>query len=365
MSLILFYNWPDHANPSYLPVADQQAFTSDAGCFDQADAVVFHLPTLGRIESLRKPAGQLWVLWSMESVVNYPAMSDPSVLKVFDLVMTYQRAADVWTPYIPDHTTWENAVRRPVPRKTATAPAVMFQSSPFNRSGRIGYAAELMKAIRVDSYGHVLNTIKLPVADRGHVTKLATIGRYKFCLSFENSICDDYVTEKFFDPLLAGTVPVYLGARNVDAFAPADDCYIDVRDFAGPRQLADYLTFLDQNDAAYQRLHAWRGAPLRPSLAADLARRGSPFEMLLQAVVARRSRPATASDAPTMLSYDPARYGTLDPSRTSVAFYIYDRPAGSGRTGLSRLRALPRRVLRATRRWFGAPGKADPPRRKS
>ena len=42
------------------------------------------------------------------------------------------------------------------------------------------------------------------------------------------------MTEKFYDPLLTGSVPVYLGAPNVAEHAPAAQCYIDVRDFAGP-----------------------------------------------------------------------------------------------------------------------------------
>ena len=57
-----------------------------------------------------------------------------------------------------------------------------------------------------------------------------------------------------FDPLLAGSVPVYLGAPNVEDFAPGDGCYINATDSDGPRQLAECLTELDRDPRLYQRL---------------------------------------------------------------------------------------------------------------
>jgi Glycosyltransferase family 10 (fucosyltransferase) C-term len=86
----------------------------------------------------------------------------------------------------------------------------------------------------------VLRTRRLD-PDRGTATKLATIARYKFTLAFENSICRDYVTEKFFKPLVAGSVPVYLGAPNIRELATAEHCFIDTADFEGPAELPAYL----------------------------------------------------------------------------------------------------------------------------
>jgi hypothetical protein len=55
------------------------------------------------------------------------------------------------------------------------------------------------------------------------------LGRqYKFYLSFENSICRDYITEKFYQPLLNSMVPVVYGGADYEA---SPDSFIDVRNF--------------------------------------------------------------------------------------------------------------------------------------
>lgn len=44
---------------------------------------------------------------------------------------------------------------------------------------------------------------------------LSLIAKYKFTLSFENAVGDDYLTEKLWRPLIVGSVPVYLGSPSV------------------------------------------------------------------------------------------------------------------------------------------------------
>lgn len=42
------------------------------------------------------------------------------------------------------------------------------------------------------------------------------LARYKFVIAFENSACEDYVTEKLWRPLAVGVLPIYYGAPNIE-----------------------------------------------------------------------------------------------------------------------------------------------------
>ena len=79
-------------------------------------------------------------------------------------------------------------------------------------------------------------------AYRGTVPeKLETLAQYRFCLCFENSQFAGYVSEKIFDCFFAGTVPIYLGAPDIESYVPPET-FIDMRRF---RDYADLETFLN------------------------------------------------------------------------------------------------------------------------
>jgi hypothetical protein len=237
----------------------------DPALLPEADVVIFHIPSLSLPIRARKRPGQRWVAWSMESDVNYPLLANTAFMRQFDLTMTYRRDSDVWNPYFGP---WLlDSLLMPPREKTADAPAVYFASNCHDRSGRQECVRELMRSLRVDSYGRCLQNRQL-VLDEGRKTKLDVIAGYKFTLAFENSISQDYVTEKFFDPLTVGSVPVYLGASNVDDFAPGDRCYINVADFSGPEDLARYLQSLVDDPDRYNTYLAWKTRGLRPQFLA-------------------------------------------------------------------------------------------------
>ncbi len=260
--LILFFN-PDWISlPPEGPIGGGCCeLTFDLGRFDEADIVVFHIPSLPTPMQARKRTGQRWVAMSMESDVNYPQLLDHSFMAWFDLTMTYRLDSDVPSPYL--NLAIAEAMSTPPAPKTEPAPAVYIASNSRDRSGRTDYVRDLMRHMPVDSYGKCLQN-RTFAEDRGQQTKLQTISAYRFTLAFENSISRDYVTEKFFEPLMVGSVPVYLGARNVAEFAPSPDCYIDVNDFSGPADLAAHLQRLAADDAAYHRHLEWKTQPFSP-----------------------------------------------------------------------------------------------------
>lgn len=72
-------------------------------------------------------------------------------------------------------------------------------------------------------------------------TKYEVLRKTQFCICFENARdIDGYITEKIFDCLFAGCVPVYWGDANIDKYIPAN-CFIDFRQFASYSDLYQYL----------------------------------------------------------------------------------------------------------------------------
>jgi hypothetical protein len=86
-------------------------------------------------------------------------------------------------------------------------------------------------------------------------SKYATLARYRFAICFENMVLPGWVTEKIFDCFFSGTIPIYLGAPDIEQCVP-QDCYIDMRQFSNYKDLAEFLRSLEQKDIDAYREHA-------------------------------------------------------------------------------------------------------------
>ncbi|KYR00801.1 hypothetical protein DLAC_02854 [Tieghemostelium lacteum] len=124
---------------------------------------------------------------------------------------------------------------------------------------RLQYVEEMMNHIRVDSYGKCLNNIQMEETNVGNsrTNKNLVIQKYKFYLAFENSLCENYITEKALDCLIYGVVPVIMAHPQALKLMP-EGSYIFVGDFNSSKSLAQYLKYLDENDKEYEKYFQWR-----------------------------------------------------------------------------------------------------------
>ena len=214
----------------------------------------------------RKPQ-HMWALLHEESPKNNWILATEKGIGLFNFTATCSRHSSY-----PLHLHFLHGLQRlmqpirwqtQLKSKGSLGQVIFMQSDCDPPSDRDSYVEELMKYIQVDSYGRCLHNKDLPDELQDPLTfnseaVMNIVGKYKFAIAFENAICNDYITEKFWRPLYAGVVPIVRGSPSVKDWAPNKKSIIVADDFPTPRDLANYLKFLDKNDAEYDKYLSWK-----------------------------------------------------------------------------------------------------------
>ena len=89
--------------------------------------------------------------------------------------------------------------------------------------------------------GNLLHYLKLKKLWKGKLDiKDSGMSNYKFSICYENTDFPGYVTEKIFDSLAAGTIPIYFGSEHVKDILPSE-LYIDVKQFDNISDISEYI----------------------------------------------------------------------------------------------------------------------------
>lgn len=150
------------------------------------------------------------------------------------------------------------------------APILFFvRNCDFASHRRSGFMVRLQKYIPINSVGkcHINRHPKSITACDGMKgnRRSCMIAEYRFYLCIENSISLDYVSEKIYEPMLVGTIPIYLGAPNVADFLPTKHSAILAQDFTSLKQLANYVNCISKNKTLYEYYTHWWKRPLLPA----------------------------------------------------------------------------------------------------
>ncbi|CAI9728030.1 alpha-1,3-fucosyltransferase 10-like [Octopus vulgaris] len=230
----------------------------------------------------RKPHHE-WALLHEESPKNNYLFSHKPIMTLFNHTCTFRRESDypISTQHLPtlewlQDTTYLLPTSEKTRYQSELAPILYVHSDCDTPSDRDTYVKYLQKYMKIDSYGSCLHNKDLPkhlvdpINGMSHKDFYKLIAKYKFAFSMENGICDDYMTEKLWRPLMVGTVPVILGSSKVRDFLPHEKSAIIIDDFDTAESLAKYLLYLNRNDEEYEKYLQWKKTGITNKYLKDL-----------------------------------------------------------------------------------------------
>jgi hypothetical protein len=207
----------DSLKKSNCPVTNCEV-THDRSKLRSSDMVYAHI-----VSSLKgpnklpthRPRAQRWIFGIYESPVHSPVFSQFN--SYFNLSSTYSIHSDfpnfyrnsfdqqfVWRKNLTFNRSFNYA-------KDKSILAFALISNQWDKSKRLRVIEEMQAHMPVRLFGSVGETC-LPGVD----CKEYLVSEAKFYLAFENSVCDEYITEKFFDTLKHNIVPVVLGGGDYE-----------------------------------------------------------------------------------------------------------------------------------------------------
>ncbi|XP_077468227.1 alpha-(1,3)-fucosyltransferase 4-like isoform X1 [Stigmatopora argus] len=235
--------------------------TDDRRSYPDADGVLVHHrdvvsgnDTLGTLPpEAGRPPGQKWIWLNYESPSHTPELWRLEGL--FNLTMSYRTDSDIFLPYgyLVNKNGDEKLLTKPSSASRSGFVAWVV-SNWVESQARVAFYYELSQYIQVDVFGQAGQNLP-----RGAEKVVELLTSYCFYLALENSQHTDYITEKLWNAVSAGAVPVVLGPsrKNYERFLPAE-AFIHVDDFPSVKELAHYLLRLRRDPIRLMWHLRWR-----------------------------------------------------------------------------------------------------------
>ncbi|XP_060064271.1 alpha-(1,3)-fucosyltransferase C-like [Ylistrum balloti] len=246
--------------------------TKEKAMLNRADAVMFRWDDFGKCRTKRKD-GQIWILFEHESPdykhKSYRSCYNDNV----NWTCTYRRDSDfnlVYGKFFP-HETGYNITKTFQLLRSKSKTAVGFISHCGAPSKRDKFVRELRSyGMDIDIYGKCGNlkcggqpaqkwkgVWNLTANHQDHCFDVLDT-RYKFYLSLENSLCEDYVTEKSLHLSLSHQiVPLIRDGAKRSIFHPPNS-YVDTKQFKSLKKLAEHINTLSRSFNKYLEFFEWR-----------------------------------------------------------------------------------------------------------
>ncbi|VBB25648.1 unnamed protein product [Acanthocheilonema viteae] len=240
---------------------DKCVITTDRSLVESADAVIFHFMTedfrLSDLPKKRSPS-QRYVFLTVEAPPTYK-LWQRDTLHAPHVPWVY---GGYWiSPEINKGLGFKSE-NLPYDEKTILknkTSAIFWLVSNCNTISKRELAVEkLGKYIMVDKYGACAdNPYKRDACKRASECEKDLGAMNFFYIAIENTVCKNYVTEKYFDRYHLPSVPIVMRRKTYENLIPPLS-FIPMDDFESAQAMANYLIALMSNKTAYLEYFKWR-----------------------------------------------------------------------------------------------------------
>jgi len=222
--------------------------------YQSADVLIMQ----ARNKIIRKP-NQLVVFFSQESPQNSASLA--GVAEFFNFTLGFRHDSPGASPYgytvklakqsvLPSDFP---VVDESLVRKKSKG-ASWYVSHCGTQSHREDLVKELKKFMQVDVYG-ACGEFRCA---KGTSCENSIDEEYHFYMSLENSICEDYITEKLWNQGYSHTVvPIVLKRSLVEPYAPPNS-FIAFDDYKTVEEMGKHLNYLMENKEEYLKYFEWK-----------------------------------------------------------------------------------------------------------
>ena len=234
--------------------------TSNKKLFHNSSAVLFHIHTgqffydLHIARFMNRPPGQYWIFYNREPPGKHrqqESLMNRCCNSVFNWTMTYKFSSYIRFGYAEVMPGKFKGGYDPNKNylKGRTKTAVALISSCVKH--RLNFIDQLKKYIDVDVYSYCGKPCE--------PNCFSLISKYKFYLSFENSLCKDYITEKTYINAFANEiVPVIISGANLsNPTVIPPNSFVNALDFKRAIDLAEYLLLIGSDPQRYNEFFKW------------------------------------------------------------------------------------------------------------
>uniref|UniRef100_A0A7I5E768 Fucosyltransferase n=1 Tax=Haemonchus contortus TaxID=6289 RepID=A0A7I5E768_HAECO len=197
----------------------------------------------------------------------------------FNATMTYRKSSDYPLPYGKfvrrssidkrQMVFSERQIQKAMKRKTNGA--LLLMSRCLTYSDRESVIRRLSAKINITIVGRCTSafpgatSVYCPDSTRGDKCEEELVESHRFYLAFENSLCRDYITEKFFLRISQLMIPIVVNRAFYEGNGIPPSSFIALDDFKNDDELANHLNELQHNSKLFLKYFEWTKYYRKPS----------------------------------------------------------------------------------------------------